>query len=96
MDVIGILKEHEMEIKKRFNVRKIGVFGSYARGEENETSDVDLVVEFERPSFDNFMELTFYLEELFGRDVDILTPPGIEGIRIKEVADEILRSLAYV
>ena len=77
MDALKILKEHESEIKRRFGVKRIGIFGSHARGEEKETSDVDVLVEFEVPSFDNFMELAFFLEELFGREVDLVTTRGL-------------------
>ncbi|MDO9538371.1 MAG: nucleotidyltransferase family protein [Thermoplasmata archaeon] len=96
MDVKKVLKEHEQELKARFGVKRMGLFGSCARGEQTATSDVDMVVEFETSSFDNFMDLTFYLEELFGRKVDILTPAGIKSIRFKEVAENITRSVVYV
>jgi predicted nucleotidyltransferase len=96
MDVIELLRKHEKEMKERFAVKRIGAFGSFVRGEQKETSDIDLVVEFENPTFDNFMDLAFYLEDLTGRSVDILTPEGIKHIRIKEVADEIRRSVVYV
>ena len=96
MNIIEILKKHEEEIKGKFHVNRIGVFGSCARGEEKEESDLDLIVDFEEPSFDNFMDLSSYLEELFGRRVDILTPQGVKGIRIKEVAEDIKRSVVYV
>nr|QNO50418.1 hypothetical protein CKJHOKLD_00040 [Methanosarcinales archaeon ANME-2c ERB4] len=58
-------------------MKKIGVFGSYVRGEQTETSDVDLLVEFDKPTFDNFMDLLFFLEELFGKDVDLITTSGM-------------------
>jgi predicted nucleotidyltransferase len=73
MNAIEILKGHEKEIKEKFGVRKIGIFGSFARGEEKETSDVDVLVELEKPSFDNFMNLAFFLEDLFQRKVDLVT-----------------------
>jgi len=53
MKALKILKEHENEIKRRFGVKRIGIFGSHARGEETETSTVDVLVEFIAPSFDN-------------------------------------------
>ena len=77
MDPPKILKEHEMEIKSRFSVRKIGIFGSYVRGEEKETSDIDVLVEFEEPTFRNFMGLAFFLEELFGKKVGLVTTKGL-------------------
>lgn len=104
MNVIEILKEHEKEIKKRFGVKRIGVFGSYVRGEEKESSDIDLVVEFDLSAFgknfkglyDTYINLSSYLENLLGRKVDILTPVSIDTIRIKEVSEEIKRSIVYV
>ena len=96
MYVIETLRAHKAEIQERYSVRRIGVFGSYARGEQKATSDIDVLVEFETPTFDNFMDLAFYLEELFGRKVDLLTPEGVKGIRIKEIAKEIMESVIYV
>ena len=96
MYVIETLRAHKGEIKERYSVRRIGVFGSYVRGEQKATSDIDVLVEFEKPTFDNFMDLAFYLEELFGRRVDLLTPEGVKGIRIKEIAKEIMGGVVYV
>ena len=81
---------------RRYGVRRIGRFGSHASGRQSATSDVDLVVDFETPSFDNFIGLTEHLERLFGKRVEVLTPQGIAGIRVKEVADSIERSIVYV
>ncbi|HPJ30429.1 MAG TPA: nucleotidyltransferase family protein [Methanothrix sp.] len=77
MDALSILKAHHEEVKKKFGVRKIVTFGSYARGEEKETSDVDVLVEFEEPTFRNFMGLAFFLEDLFVREVDLVTVKGL-------------------
>jgi predicted nucleotidyltransferase len=77
MNVIEILRSHEPEIRKRFSVKRIGVFGSFARGEQKDTSDVDILVEFEKPTFDNFMNLAFFLEDLFQRKVDLVTPNSL-------------------
>ncbi len=77
MNAIDLLRSHEREMQERFAVRRIGLFGSFVRGEEKETSDVDILVEFEEPTFRNFMNLAFFLEDLFGRRVDLLTPEGI-------------------
>jgi hypothetical protein len=67
------------EIRERFGVAKIGIFGSTARGEERPGSDVDVLVEFApgQTTFRNFMELAFYLEDLFGRRVDLVTEQGL-------------------
>lgn len=80
MDVLAIVKKNKTFLKERFGVKKIGVFGSAARGEAKEKSDVDVLVEFEstKKSFDNFMELSFFLEELFGKKVDLITTSGLD------------------
>ena len=78
-----------------YAVKKIGLFGSYAKGRQNEKSDIDLLVEFTRPTYDNFLGLSRELEELFGRKVEILTPEGLESIRIKGIAEGIRKTLAY-
>ena len=77
MKAIETLRNHEQEIKERFAVRRIGLFGSFVRGEETKKSDIDILVEFEDPTFRNFMNLAFFLEDIFGRRVDLLTPEGI-------------------
>ncbi len=75
MNAIEILKKHEGEIKKKYGIAKIGVFGSFARGEGKEDSDVDILVEFKDgfKTFDNYMDLKFFLEDIFYRGVDLVT-----------------------
>ena len=77
-EILKVIRENKDKIKS-FGVKKIGIFGSFVRGEEKERSDIDIIVEFEegKKNFDNFMNLAFYLEELFGRKVDLLTPESI-------------------
>lgn len=60
-------------------VRSIGLFGSFVRGEETSLSDVDVLVEFmpEKHTFDNFMEVAFFLEEILGRKVEVVTPEAL-------------------
>ena len=70
--IIQTLKKH-IDTLKRYGVKRIGLFGSFVRGEQREDSDIDFIVEFETPDFDNFMDLAFYLEDLFGRKVELIT-----------------------
>ena len=93
-EILKQLREH-WDVLKKYGVKKVGIFGSFARGTETKKSDVDLVVEFKKPSFDNYIDLVDYLEGLFKRRVDILTPCGVKSIRVKKVTDEIKRSLIY-
>ena len=76
---------------RRYGVRRIGVFGSAARGEETEGSDLDFLVEFERKTFDAYMDLKFFLEELFGREVDLVLADGIKS----RLRDSILKETVY-
>jgi hypothetical protein len=94
--IIKLLRENHPYLVAEFGVKKIGLFGSYAKGTFDEASDVDLIVEFERPMGFKFIEFTEYLERLFGRKVDVLTPAGLEGIRISRVAKDISESIVYV
>jgi predicted nucleotidyltransferase len=84
------LRRHEREIKKRFGVRRIGLFGSFARGEQKDTSDVDILVEFEEPTFDNFMNLAFFLEDLFSRRVELVTPDSLSPYIAPYVKKEVV------
>ena len=94
-EILTLLRS-DKEAWRRYGVRRIGLFGSHASGRQTATSDVDLIVDFDRSSFDNFMGLTEHLERLLGKKVDVLTPQGIAGIRVREVADRIKRSVVYV
>ncbi len=80
MDVLAIVKKNKTLLKEIFGVKKIGVFGSVARGEAKERSDIDVLVEFDstKKTFDNFMELCFFLEDLFGKKVDLITTSGLD------------------
>jgi len=66
------------EIRQRFSVKKLSIFGSVARGEASDSSDVDVLVVFDRTAnFDIFMDLKFYLEELLGMGVDLVTDKAL-------------------
>ncbi len=96
-EILKLLRSHKKELEK-FGVKKIGIFGSFIRGEASSGSDVDVVVEFEKgkATFKNFGGLVEYLENLFGRPVDILTPYGIESIRIEYIKEAIKKEVEYV
>jgi len=71
-EIISLLEKHTNVLRK-FKVRRIGLFGSFARGEQKKHSDIDFLVEFDEPTFDNFMDLLFSLENLFARKVELIT-----------------------
>jgi len=94
-DLVRTLRENEQAIR-RFGVRRLGFFGSFQRDAANAESDVDLLVEFEpgRATFDHFMGLSFFCDELFGRRVEIVTSSGLSpyiGPRIRQEVEYVLR-----
>lgn len=90
------LRQHYPYLTKTYGLKRIGLFGSYAKGIFHEQSDIDLVAEFETPIGIKFVEFTEYLEHLFHTSVDVLTPTGIQSIRNRRIAKEIQESIIYV
>lgn len=70
--LLGLLAGRRPELARRFSVLRIGVFGSFARGEQTSASDVDIIVDLAEPTFDHYMDLKFFLEDLLGRPVDLV------------------------
>lgn len=90
MDVIDFLRSKGAGIRERYGVRRIGVYGSYSTGTQNEDSDIDILVEFTEPTFDNFMDLAFYLEEILEREVDLVTPKGLSPYLRRTIEQEVV------
>jgi len=80
--VSALLKRHQADLHQR-GVKSLAVFGSLARGEATPASDMDVLVEFDRPvGLFEFIRLKIYLEELTGRRVDLVTPDALRpGMR---------------
>ena len=88
-NVVTLLLGHQSQIKA-LGVRRLVLFGSFVRGEQNSQSDVDLLVEFEpgRKTFDNFMNLCFLLEDLFRRRVELVTPESLSPYIKPHILDQ--------
>ena len=92
-EIEKILREHKGELREKFKVKEIGIFGSYVRGEAKETSDVDILVEFdETPSLFEFIELETYLSDLLGVKVDLVMKKALKP----HIKQHILREVVYV
>ena len=77
--VLQILKQKDAELTKQFGVKSLSLFGSVARNEATSTSDVDLLVEFNRPvGYFGLFALQDYLEKLLGCSVDLGTPDSLK------------------
>ena len=70
-EILTILDHKKPELERRFGVRRIGLYGSYARGTQTEKSGIDLVVELKEPKFDALAGLYIYMELVLGNEVDI-------------------------
>jgi predicted nucleotidyltransferase len=76
---IAALRGHLPALRREFGVRRIALFGSTARDEAREDSDIDLLVEFDVvPTLDAFVGLKFFLEDHLGRKVDLVTPDALK------------------
>lgn len=93
MNTIETLKKSEHTIKEKFHVKQIGIFGSFARGEEKGQGDIDILVQFQDgfKTFDNFMDLKYFLEELFKRSVDLVTFEALKP----QLKEDILHEVIY-
>jgi predicted nucleotidyltransferase len=84
------LEAHLNELRDDYAVSEIGVFGSFVRGEQQEESDVDMLVEFSRPvGFVAFIKLENRLREILGRDVDLVTRKALKPHIGRHILDEV-------
>ncbi len=89
--VLKRLAENSEEIRQRFSVKALSIFGSAARGEATDKSDVDVLVVFnQRATFDLFMDLKFYLEDLLGMSVDLVTDKALRPQLRRAIEKEII------
>ena len=91
-ELLALINEHQEQIKG-FGVRRCGVFGSFLHSKQTAQSDIDVLVEFEpdKKTFDNFMHLALFLEELFGRKVDLVTVESLSPY----IGPHILQEVEY-
>jgi uncharacterized protein len=87
-EIIRKLRDNGAELQK-FKLKRLALFGSYARGNASAGSDLDFLVEFEEKTFDHYMELKFFLEDLFSCHVDLVLPNTIKP----RLRDNIMRDL---
>jgi predicted nucleotidyltransferase len=92
LDILNILDEHWDRLRA-LGVKRIGLFGSFVRGEQRPDSDIDLLVEFEpaRKTFDTFNELCFFLEEILQRRIELVTVESLSPY----LGPHILREVQY-
>ncbi|MDI6895765.1 nucleotidyltransferase family protein [Methanocella conradii] len=88
-EIRSILEKHKEEIREKYGVVILGIFGSFARGEEREDSDIDILIELESPIGLKFFELWDELEKLLGYEVDLVRKKFLR----EEIREEILKEV---
>jgi len=88
---ISKLKNKIVKILKEYGIRRAGIFGSYARGDSKDKSDVDILIEAPRGMGLKFVSLGLALENILGKKVDLLTYKGINYLLKKRILDEEVR-----
>ena len=87
--ILRALEEHRDELHQ-MGVRRIGLFGSYRQGTPSAGSDMDFLVVLEKPSFDAYMEVKFFLEDLFGCPVDLVMEETIKPRLRSSILEEVI------
>jgi len=90
-EIKEILKSHKAELRSKYGVREIGIFGSYVKEEQKETSDLDILVEFEKPlGLLEFVGLKNHLSDLLGVNVDLVMRKALKPTIGKRVLGEVV------
>ena len=92
-DVVKVLKS-KRTVYKRYGVKSLALFGSAARNSLRKKSDVDILVQFNKPTWANYIGLKFYLEDLLGREVDLVTPKGLKPAVRSSVERDLLNVIS--
>jgi len=95
-NIIEVLRNESARLKSEFGVKRMALFGSFANDAQTDASDVDIMVDLERPLGLKFFDLADYLEKVLNKKTDILTRDALKTMRVKEVARSIEESLVYV
>jgi len=92
-EIKEIIQEHKKDLKKEYGVKEIGIFGSYVKGEQKAVSDVDILIELERPiGFVKFMKLEKRISDILGVKVDLVTKKALKPY----IGQRILQEVQYV
>ena len=85
-----ILSKHKKALAKKYHITQLGIFGSYARGENKKNSDIDILVEFSKVPGFSFMSLELELEKLLGKKVDLVRKKAIRPELRRYILDDVV------
>ena len=89
-EIINIINMHKEVLSKNYDVKSIGIFGSFVRNEQKENSDIDILVEFSCPIGLKFFTLENYLSEMLGIKVDLVTKRALKSAIKDEILEEVI------
>jgi len=89
-EIKKLLEFHKQRLKNKYHIKNIGLFGSIVRGDTTSKSDVDILVEFEKPIGLDFVSLADELEEILGVKVDLVTPNAIKPRMFKYIKQDLI------
>ena len=89
-EIKNILAQHKEELRQKYKVKEIGIFGSYVRGEQKRKSDVDILVEFKEPIGLEFIELAEFLESILEVKVDLVSKGAIKPNRWRYIEEDLI------
>ena len=90
-EILRILKKLKEDIKIKYKVKSIGIFGSYINNEQTDDSDIDFLVEFEENAdLFHYVGLTLFLEEQFNKKVDVISKPALKEELRKNILQEVI------
>ena len=91
-DILTKLKELKPILHRTYSVKEIGLFGSFSEGDFTEHSDIEILVELEKPIGWKFFSLELYLEQIFKRKIDLVTKNALKD----HIKDKILKQVKYL
>ncbi|MFN8450872.1 MAG: nucleotidyltransferase family protein [Anaerolineae bacterium] len=89
--ILAALNAHSAKLYE-LGARKLGLFGSFVRGEQTPDSDIDILVTLARPSYDDYCNIKFFLEDFFGREVDLVMEDGLK----ERIRPYVMKEVVYV
>lgn len=91
-EILSNLTELKPILYKDFSVKEVGLFGSYSDGSSTEESDIDLLIEFEKPIGWKFFTLELFLQNVFNKKIDLVTKSALK----EQIKDDILKQVNFV
>ena len=85
-----MLSKHKKVLQKKYHIKRLGLFGSYVRGEENQQSDLDILVDFDQPIGLEFVSLAEELESLLNIRIDLVSTNAVKPRMMKSIEEELI------